>query len=267
MKFCVLASGSNANCTYVEGGGVRLLIDCGLSGAELVKRLEVIGISPESLDAIIVTHEHSDHIAGIPVVSSRYTIPVYASDVTARRMNSIPVSSFFSVGEDFEIGRLRVQPFAVPHDAADPCGLTFECDGVKFGQATDLGMIPDSVYEALGGCHALVMEFNHDEDLLWSCGYPWPLKRRIASKRGHLSNGAAASFVSEIRGDNLQHLVLAHLSAHSNTPDLAMETLGRYLEIASLSSVVCGSRHGATGLIDLDLAGKWRRYDSEIQPS
>lgn len=273
MRFCVLASGSNANCTFVEGGGTRILIDCGLSCAELARRLSKLAAGPESLDAIVVTHEHSDHIAGIAGLSARYNLPVYASAITARQLAGVEVSNCFTVGEAFRIGRLDLLPFSVPHDAVDPAGLVIGFEGLRLGQATDLGKITPAVYEALAGCHALILEFNHDEEMLWDCGYPRRLKKRIASAQGHLSNREAAVFLAEIRDENLQHLVLAHLSAHSNTPQAAMSTLERYLEFAGLKSVVCASRHAATGILKIAARGEHcldpggEAYDSTLQPA
>lgn len=241
MRFSVLTSGSKANCTFIESGDTRVLIDCGLSARQTELRLSALGIDAASIDAILVTHEHSDHIHGVSVMSRRFNIPVYANEATARFLRKVFAWEKFITGEKFCIGNFSVSPFSIVHDAQDPVGFTLESGGLKFAQATDLGRVTPLVREALRGAHAMVVESNHDQEMLMTCDYPWQLKQRISSSHGHLSNDTAGELLAESLHSDLQHVVLGHLSENSNTPELALQTVRGQVPEERLSSVMCAS--------------------------
>ncbi len=235
FSFCVLASGSSGNCIYVASDTTRLLIDAGLSCRETGRRLAEIGGRLEDIQAICLTHNHSDHTSGLKVLHARYGVKLYANagtcDVLAADQALKPLAwSVFTNGEAFDIGDIRVEPFSVPHDAADPVGFILEAGGVRIGIATDIGVPTHLVRERLRSCRALVMEANHDERLLEQANRPWSLKQRIAGRQGHLSNRAAAQMIAEIAGAGLTHVFLAHLSSDCNRPDLALETVRNVLK-------------------------------------
>ena len=252
MKFTVLASGSRANCTAVQTRAGTVLIDCGLSARETLRRLNGAGIPAETVSAVIVTHEHRDHIAGISVLSRRLGIPVYAAEGAAPFLEGAYAVEVFWDHEPFSICGLEIIPFAITHDAADPVGYVLREDGVKLVYATDLGRVTDVVRAAARGCHALILEFNHDLELLRECAYPWPIKQRIASNHGHLSNGDAAGLVAELLHDDLAHLVLGHISENSNTPRTAMAALAEQIDTACLASCRCASPYQMTPLLAVE---------------
>lgn len=241
MKFCVLSSGSKANSTYIEVAGSRILIDCGLSAKQAEERMRLHGLDPSRLDAILITHEHSDHIHGVPALSKRYKIPVFANQNTSDQFAKCFHKEIFRSGEDIWVGAARIEPFSIVHDAVDPVGYVIHGEGLKFSQATDLGRVTTLVREKLSGSNALVLESNHDQEMLRSCDYPWELKNRIASSHGHLSNDTAASFLAELLHNDLCHVVLAHLSENSNTPTRALDTHLSILSTSPWFSLECGS--------------------------
>ena len=258
MRFSVLSSGSKANCTYFEASGKRFLIDCGLSARQTELRLSRIGVSPEDLDAIFITHEHRDHIYGVSVMSRRYSLPVFLSEGTSEFVESVYGKECFSVGTSFDIGAVSISPFQIVHDATDPVAFVFQAEGLKFGQATDLGRTTPLVRDFLRDCHALVIESNHDEEMLRECEYPWVLKQRISSSHGHLSNEACAELLDEVVHSELEVVVLAHLSENSNTPELARESATRGLWKLTNSShaefvpeLVCGNPRQETPLFNI----------------
>ncbi len=254
MRFSVLSSGSKANCTYLEAAGVRLLIDCGLSGLQTERRLSSLGIDPATLDAILVTHEHSDHLHGVHTLSRKYRLPVYANKATAQFLKPLFNTINFQSGEPFSIKEVRVAPFSITHDASDPVGFTFLAEGFKFVQVTDLGKVTPLVRDAATNCNAIVLESNHDPVMLSECGYPWELKQRIASTHGHLSNHEAGSLLAEVMHPELSHVVLAHLSENSNTPDLAERTVRGLIDDLAVSSVkylTCACIAQATPLFEV----------------
>lgn len=249
MRFSVISSGSKANCTFVEASGVRILIDCGLSCKQTEIRLGAIGIDPATIDAILITHEHSDHIHGVPTFSRRYKVPVFANELTAKR---IPKSFHFEKfvnGDDFWVGGMRIIPFSIVHDAVDPVGYSILGEGLKFTQATDLGRATTVVTEHLKYSHAMVLESNHDQELLRTCGYPWELKQRISSSHGHLSNDASAMLLNDVLHGDLCHVVLGHLSENSNTPTHALQTHRDKLGLEPWFSLQCGSVYEQTPLV------------------
>ena len=234
MKLHILASGSSGNCTLVVAGGTSVLVDCGISGAEASRRLEAVGCAPEELRGIIVSHEHTDHIQGVGVMARRHGIPVYLPRGTLEACNgqvdSRTETRVFPSESEFEIGELGVRPFSIPHDAAEPVGFTFHRGGVKAGLATDMGFTTALARQHLSGCRYLVLESNHDPALLSRSPYPWELKRRIRGRRGHLSNEEASRLLEGVLHDDLESVVLAHLSEKSNRPDLAKKAAEEVLE-------------------------------------
>jgi phosphoribosyl 1,2-cyclic phosphodiesterase len=250
LKLCVLASGSSGNCTFIGTENTRILIDAGLSARRTVERLAAIGERIEQIDAICVSHEHGDHIAGIRVLQKTHNIPLYANAGTLdgilrdRRCSDITCRQF-TTGAPFAIGELQIEPFSVPHDAYEPVGFVVRTAGRSVGVATDVGMVTNLVREKLRACHAVVVEANHDETLLREANRPWGLKQRISGRQGHLSNGAAAELIAEIAGEGLEHLFLAHLSADCNSPHHARRTMEAALAAA-------GHRHVTVRLTAAD---------------
>ena len=312
VRFTVLASGSKGNCAVVTGGRTRILVDCGLSCRELFKRMRQMGEEPETLDAIIITHEHTDHINGVAVTARKLGIPVYftegthqawtkwlnprkqmsysqwleqtrkqaaerqaeadalseegetdesdllaaspciepegaaplspemarlaaeeAEAVAEQATDSVPVEAqkkepawlpateYFRAGEPFEIGDLYVSPCTIPHDAADPVGFVFRSEGVRMAFATDLGYMPPNVKAQLRGVDLLLLESNHDLEMLRDGPYPWSVKQRVLSRVGHLSNDTAAEYLADEYDGHAAYVILAHLSESNNHPDLA----------------------------------------------
>lgn len=248
MRFSVLASGSRANCTYVEAAGKRFLIDCGLSGKQVALRLAKNGIDASTLDAIIVTHEHGDHIHGVSVLSRRYKLPVYVNEAAKAKITKVFAFESFETGIDFSIGDVQLHPFSIVHDAVDPVGFTIEAEGLKLSHFTDLGRVTPLVKQALEGSHAIVLEANHDKELLQICDYPWELKQRIASSHGHLSNCAAADCLYEAHHAELGQVVLGHLSENSNTQELALDTVLRRVRSIGFENISCGAPHAPSPL-------------------
>ncbi len=309
VRFTVLASGSKGNSTVVSGGRTRILVDCGLSCRETFRRMKLAGEDPETLNAIIITHEHSDHVNGVAVTARKLGIPVYFTEATHRAwmrwlsprkqmtyaqwmeqtrrqaaerqaeiqsetpfellsnsattdldddleeiystaMDSpsidsaveetpsapakkdptwLPAVEYFQAGESFEIGDIHVSPFTIPHDAADPCGFVFRAEGVRMALATDLGYIPPNVKAQLRGVDLLLLESNHDLEMLRDGPYPWSVKQRVLSRVGHLSNEAAAGFLEDDYDGQAAYVILAHLSESNNLPDLARVAAERAL--------------------------------------
>jgi phosphoribosyl 1,2-cyclic phosphodiesterase len=233
IRFCVLASGSKGNAVYVSDGDTTVLVDAGLSGLELEKRMRLRNLAPERLDAIVVSHEHSDHIRGVGVMARRYRVPVYLTPGTGQSgvsaLGRVADLVHFQPGSPFCIHTLAFHPFALPHDAADPSGFTVSSRGVKLGIATDLGTAPAMIQAHLADCQALVLEANHDPRMLVEGPYPWPLKQRIAGRTGHLSNPESRDLLGRVRHDGLRHVVLAHLSETNNTPECALNIVAEGL--------------------------------------
>lgn len=245
LKLCVLASGSSGNCTFIGTAGTRILIDAGLSARRTAERLAAIGERIEQIDAICVSHEHSDHVSGIRVLQKNHGIPVYANAGTMQALGDGLAGARFENGSPFTIGDLRIEPFSVSHDAYDPVGFVVRAAGRSVGVATDIGMVTHLVREKLRACHAVVIEANHDEELLQNANRPWALIRRIGGRQGHLSNSAAARLAAEIAGEGLEHLFLAHMSSDCNTPRHARQTVEAALMAA-------GHRHVTVRLTGAD---------------
>lgn len=232
LQVCVLASGSRGNAIFVSDGATSILVDAGLSGIEIERRLRHRGIAPESLAAILVSHEHTDHIQGVGVLSRRYQLPIFMSHRTglAAQVGRLHARVDFRCGTPFQIRTLAIHPFTLSHDAQDPAGFTFQHNGLKVGIATDLGVATAMVKEHLKACSLLILEANHDPDMLINGPYPWPLKQRIRGRSGHLSNPDCRALLAEVRHDALQHVVLAHLSEKNNTPHKALSEVGEALQ-------------------------------------
>ena len=309
VRFTVLASGSKGNSTIVSGGRTRILVDCGLSCRELFRRMKLAGEEPESLNAIILTHEHSDHVNGLAVTARKLGIPVYFTEGTHRAWmrwlsprrqmtyaqwmeqcrqqaadrqaeadfaaqegdpdepescepelrpaqtaetaphsepaadpdsdkppsrkddpSWLPALEYFQSGQPFDIGDIAISPFTIPHDAADPVGFVFQAEGVRMAFATDLGYIPPNVKAQLKGVDLLLLESNHDLEMLRDGPYPWSVKQRVLSRVGHLSNEAAASFLEKEYDGQAAYVILAHLSESNNLPELARVTAERALD-------------------------------------
>jgi phosphoribosyl 1,2-cyclic phosphodiesterase len=235
MKFCVLGSGSKGNATYLESGETRILIDAGMSGIELQRRLATIGVELLEIDAILVTHEHNDHVHGVGVLSRRAKIPVYANPATfsaaSRTVGKLSSSNEFETGASFQIRNLEIHPFSISHDAQDPVGFRISDGRVSFGYCTDTGKVSQLIRHRLASCKGLVLESNHDIEMLQNGTYPPYLKQRIRSSQGHLDNEEASLFLKELLHEKLEHVVLAHLSEENNDPEIAyhaaMAALGK----------------------------------------
>jgi len=289
VKMTVLASGSRGNSTVVSSSRTRILVDAGMSCREIFKRMVIAGEDPRTLDAILITHEHQDHVQGLAVTARKLGIPVYFTESTHRawmrwmtprkRMTyadwlaarqaaqeaaAVPVNpemedkeafdeereelgpnpvtetktdpcalpgiEYFSSGQGFCVGDIAVTPFTIPHDAADPVGFIFEAEGVRIGLATDLGYMPPNAKRHLKKCDVLMLESNHDLDMLRDGPYPWSVKQRVLSRVGHLSNLAAAEFLEGEYDGGAAYVILAHLSENNNLPELARVAAERALE-------------------------------------
>jgi phosphoribosyl 1,2-cyclic phosphodiesterase len=240
VSITVLASGSQGNCTLVSSSTTRLLVDAGLSCRELLHRLAACGENASEIDAILVTHEHGDHVAGLRVLAKRLKVPVYITGPTyetyrrttrdsAGNRAQLERREEFHSGRAFQVGDVKVTPFTIPHDAIDPVGFTFCSEGIKVAVCTDLGYMPASVRHQIRGCHVLMIESNHDLEMLRGGPYPWSVKQRVMSRVGHLSNAALADFLTTDYDGGAEFLILAHLSEQNNHPEIARMTAERAL--------------------------------------
>ena len=228
IRFSILASGSGGNACYVETNGARVLIDAGLSCREIERRLNLVGVSAKSLNAIILTHEHSDHIRGAGPLARRYDLPLYINIKTLERgrktLGNLPKPMLIQTGEAITINNLSIETFTKCHDAIDPMGIVISTDGTRIGLATDMGRSTRLAEERLKDCQALIVEFNYDPDMLDNGPYPLHLKRRIKGTDGHLSNHQGGELLAAVSNINLKFVVLAHLSETNNHPDKAYQT-------------------------------------------
>ena len=233
MEVCVLASGSSGNSILVRSGETSVLVDVGVSALQIKKRLECFGRSPTDVDAIFLTHEHSDHIGGVARLARRHGIPVWMTPGTwsAAPDRDIPEPHLFNCHENFEIGGLLVEPMPVPHDAREPCQFVVSDGTRRLGILTDSGHVTRHIVTTLSSCDALVVECNHDLDMLMRGPYPAAVKQRVAGELGHLNNEQAADLVAQIDAGRLQHLVAVHISDTNNTRELAVDSLAAALDV------------------------------------
>jgi phosphoribosyl 1,2-cyclic phosphodiesterase len=242
VRLTILGSGSAGNCAYVETDETRLLIDAGFSLRQIRKRLELIGRVPENLTGILITHEHSDHVQSLPMMSEKLGIPIYCNRPTQEAVEyqyqtRLPCR-LFSTGASFEVGDIVVETFTVPHDAQDPVGFLLRTAAGNIGFLTDLGHTTRLVLERVRPAHALVLEANHDVKLLQDCPRrPWSLKQRILGRHGHLSNEGAADAAEQIMSAELRHLYLGHLSRECNRPELAHSVMSQRLQTMGATHV------------------------------
>jgi len=232
VSLTVLASGSRGNTALISSNSTRILVDAGISARETFKRLKSAGQDPRSLSAILITHEHCDHVTGLERLARVLDIPVFMTGATHSAWRralrdeegncpKLQKLELFSAGKRFVIGDIDVTPFTIPHDAIDPVGFTFRSEGIKIGYATDLGYVPASVCDHLRGCDVLVIESNHDVEMLRVGPYPWSVKQRVMSRVGHLSNDALAHFFTSDYDGGAAYVILAHLSEQNNHPEIA----------------------------------------------
>ena len=241
LRVCVLGSGSKGNATLVATDKTRLLVDAGLNRRQTYARLAAAGERTDGFDAILISHEHSDHVNGLRLLATDWAAPVYISHLTreaiawgappeARDRRPALNWEVLTPGVKFIVGDIEVTPFSVPHDAIDPVAFTLEADGIKVGVVTDLGYIPEVVKQRVQSCHCLIFESNHDLDMLKVGPYPWEVKQRVMSRHGHLSNLATAGFLTEDFDGTAQVLILAHLSETNNHPEIARLSAQQALE-------------------------------------
>jgi len=233
LSFTLLGSGSSGNTTLVSDGTSHVLVDLGLSGRETARRLRECGLEPEKISAIVISHEHGDHCRGVGPFSKDLELPVFMTDgaLAGSGMNLEPGRHRRIVsGEPFDVHGILFTPFSVPHDSADPLGFAIEKDGIKIGIVLDLGYLSNLVIERLKGCSAIIIESNHDIEMLKVGPYPWSLKQRVMSRRGHLSNDSVAQYLANDFDGCATHVVLAHLSKQNNLPELALLSAQRALE-------------------------------------
>ena len=261
LNFCSLYSGSSGNCLFVENNSTKILVDCGVSGKKVCEGLESIDKKIEDIDAIIVTHEHSDHVQSLGLISKKYNIPVYANIETWQAM---PTQSqkilennkkTFNNDNDFEIGNLLIHPFSTPHDAANPCGFNIYSGKRKISIATDLGHMDNVILENLKGSSFILLESNYDPEILKVSKYPYILKQRIAGPNGHLSNSTAGKTIGCLIQNDLKTVMLGHLSKENNFPELAYQTvveelIGQNIDTTEISLSVA-NRNNPTKIIEL----------------
>ena len=234
MEIRVLASGSGGNSILISSKETRILIDAGLTCKELSRRLVLAGCTIDDVSAAIITHEHHDHVRGVGVISRRHRLPIFMNAATLEGASSLigeaPSIRTFSTGDAIEVGDLTVQTYPVPHDAAEPVGLTVRNGFGRVGIALDMGYPTRLTRERLRGSNALILEFNHDPEMLRQCNRPWEIKQRIMSKRGHMSNQAALEFLCELVHDDLRSVVLAHVSQEANCAKTLSSMVSRRLK-------------------------------------
>jgi len=231
IKFCSLYSGSSGNCIFIGTDKTKLLIDAGLSAKKIIEALLSIGEKPSELSAILVSHEHSDHIRGVGVLSRKLDIPIYANENTWQAMDgligciSMKNRAYFNTGYEFDIGDICIKAFPTPHDASEPVGFNFFTGNKKITLATDIGHMNKTLLGFFEESDLLLLESNHDIEMLKVGRYPWPLKQRILGKSGHLSNDMAGKVVAYMAGKGTRKFMLGHLSKENNFPELAYQTV------------------------------------------
>ena len=255
MEFCVLGSGSRGNSVLIESEKTSILLDCGFSGKEIASRLKAIGKDIEKLDAIFVTHEHNDHIGGVGVVSRRCRIPVFANAGTFRagvsKLGKVFKACEFASGDRVEFQDLEIKSFSISHDTRDPVGYVIGNNAFRIGLCTDTGKISHLMKQRLKGVNGLILEFNHDLEMLARGPYPLALQQRVKSSQGHLANGDAAALLAELMHEGLSHVVLAHLSEINNLPQLARQEALAAVSNEDASKIVLARQDGPTRIFSL----------------
>lgn len=252
IRFCSLGSGSSGNALLVESGQTLLLLDCGFSAREALRRMTEVGVSPDRLNGILVTHEHTDHVGGVFRLARKLTVPVWLTAGTLKACSALAVGADCHVIDchaPFTVADFELFPLPVPHDAREPVQYVFSDGRVRLGVLTDAGEITPHMCEQFSGCQAMVLECNHDNELLACSRYPRSLKQRIAGRFGHLENQAAASLLRQIDCSRLQHVVAAHLSEENNRPQLAAAALADAL----------GCEAGCIGVASAEGGFSWRQ--------
>lgn len=240
MRVCTLASGSSGNSILLSQGGTHLLVDAGVSCRRITAALRALGADPCRLLGVLVTHEHTDHIAGLPVLTRQYRLPVYASPGTLWKLRSKVAEDLLrpiQPGDPLDLGPFRAAPFRTSHDAAEPLGFSVEAGGRRMAVATDLGVVTPSVLQGVLGAGLVICEANHDVEWLTSGPYPYPLKARILGDKGHLSNEAGAALARQCAAAGAHTVLLAHLSAENNTPQRALTAAQTAFQAADISHV------------------------------
>lgn len=239
LSFASLVSGSSGNSTFLSDGKTNILVDCGMSGKRLQESLAKIDVSAADIDALLITHEHIDHVKGAGVISRKFDIPIYATVGTHNSMSVGKVSDknicIVEKDKPFEIGSIGVNAFAIPHDAQDPVGYSFFADGEKVSVATDIGYMSDEILREISGSSAVLLESNHDVQMLEFGSYPYELKKRILGRYGHLSNDAAGETAVKLVREGAKKILLGHLSDENNTPDIAFKTVENILKSAGVN--------------------------------
>ena len=256
MKFCALASGSKGNCLYLETGDTRVLIDAGLSLRETLLRMEGGGIDPFRVNAVLVTHEHIDHIRSAGSFARKFKVPVIASHLVRRSSEKYLKKTHvieFESGCAFAFRDVQIDPFPITHDACDPVGFILESGEGRCGSATDLGIATRLVVDKLAGCRFLNLESNHDLGMLMNGPYPWELKQRIKSRHGHLSNEESLELLHELAHEGLEALVMAHLSEVNNHPDHVVRSTTDFLRDQNVCAptIVIGEQYRASRVVEI----------------
>ena len=256
MKICSLASGSKGNCLYLESGDTRVLIDVGMSLRETVLRMDACGIDPSGVHAVLLTHEHVDHIRSAGSFSRKFKVPVIASHLVRQKaekyLKKTQVIEFES-GTSFMFRETQIDPFPITHDACDPVGFVIESHEGRCGSATDLGVATRLVVDKLHSCRFLNLESNHDLDMLMNGPYPWELKQRIKSRHGHLSNVDSLALMHELAHEGLEVMVMAHLSEVNNHPDHVVASTDSFLRDQNICSpiIVIGDQFKASPVMEI----------------
>ncbi len=264
FRLCPIASGSSGNCTFIEAGDTRLLVDAGISGKKVIEGLTTIDIDPSTINAIFITHEHIDHIKGVGIYSRKFNVPIYTTHKTWDKMiddkslGKLKEENIFRIEKNapMNIGELTITPYPIPHDAVDPVGYKFDYNGKRIIVTTDLGEIDDEMMENLKGVNGILLEFNHDINMLKAGGYPYALKQRILGRNGHLNNDDAARVLANIYHKDLNWAVLGHLSQDNNVPELAYLTAVQALkekniEIGEDIEVYVAKRHEVSKMFEV----------------
>ncbi|MCE2983911.1 MAG: MBL fold metallo-hydrolase [Parachlamydia sp.] len=241
--FCPLASGSKGNCIYVGTEQTKILVDAGLSGKAIRSKLAEINVDISEIDAILITHEHTDHIQGLKTLACKLGIPVFANHETAKgivnALHSCPKFKIFTTGESFELGDLEVHPFSIQHDTLDPVAFTIRTSGMKLGFCTDLGFATSLVQAKLQECDYLYLEANHQPSMVHASPRPMIYKQRVLSRSGHLSNEGCGNLLAQIFCPQLKHVYLAHLSSECNTPETALGVVKEILKAHQIELDIC----------------------------